>query len=736
MIGRIFPHSGVKEGDSPQEIADKVARQRQGVDMLLDRFEDLGFNSMRFWNGFPEGDAFTPGDGSLMDSANYFIARAGQRGFRIWNAGLNQVGNATPDDVNILEDPETAEAWKAAVAEGRDGRMSIRNNLARIWDPRLQALGIARMSTVAGHYNPYTGLRWADDPTFGVWELSNEEWWITKMVNGNWQNLPAFFRNQLIGLWNDFLREKYGDDEALAAAWEKLLPGETLGRILFLPMSGATGVQAAINDEGSVAVEAMAVLAQEYRRSDFSRQRGADVMEFLTRLILRHKQKEDRALRPLGRSLRMSPLLYDTGIGYRIQEQYLHQHADAIAHDAYINGIGRNRWDRVEAAEDELDRQRAVMEAMQEEPNDGKWNNWLLKPPGIAQGVPWLEHNRAPGMPYLVYETQIRQAAKYRADFPLRLAALGAIQDWDWICWHYFGDGGQDRITLEERPFDKPMDITTTRAAQGYHYTYDEVQSSMMRAAAHMFRNGLLEPAPHPTVFLFGARDLYDPDTMPYGRSYGLPGMAFMGTTYEHGMRLWIDPNLRESAVIGPTVSFEQRQNTHNPYHPTGSITFDWKKGHLLLDNPRVSAFAGLIGRMGGKMRFQSGLEIRDVSIRHDENFADPMDLDDRYISFALYPLDGKPLAESRHLSMSLVSGSFNDGFQLPDEGPAVRGELPVRHARVAATLEGELLNGLRWTARDWHMKPIAEGVVENGTFTFDPGRQVFFYELRRVGEE
>ena len=36
------------------------------------------------------------------------------------------------------------------------------------------------------------------------------------------------------------------------------------------------------------------------------------------------------------------------------------------------------------------------------------------------------------------------------------------------------------------------MDNTTGWHPQGYHFTYDAVQNSMMRAAAHMFRGGLL----------------------------------------------------------------------------------------------------------------------------------------------------------------------------------------------------------------------------------------------------
>ncbi|MCC5846902.1 MAG: hypothetical protein JJU29_02325 [Verrucomicrobia bacterium] len=734
VIGRLYPNAGALPEDNPEEVARKVETARKGTEILLDRFDDLGFNAMRLWAGFSGEDVdFVPGDGSAMDDANYFLARAGDRGFKVWMAGMNQVGDARPGDVDVIEDPETAGDWIAALEEA-GGRMRIRNHPARVWDPRIQALGIQRMQRVANHYNPYTGLRWADDPVFAVWELSNEEWWIRRMLGGSWQKLPAFFRNQLIDHWHDFLRETYGDEAALAAAWQGLLPGESLdqGTVLFAPMDKPSPAQISINDAGAHALAALEALEQEYSREDFSDQRGRDVLRFLTEMLIQHKQKEMAAIKPLGRSTRRAPVILDTGIGYRIQVQYMLQHGEAIAHDAYVNGVGRDRWANVDLATDELGRRLAELEARAVEPNEGRWNNWLLKPPGIAQGVPWLEHNRAPGMPYLVYETQIQQPAKYRADYPLRLAALAMIQDWDFVCWHYFGDNSLHQVALEDRPFDKPMDISTGGHPQGYHYTYDEVQSSMMRAAGHMFRSGLLQPAPRPTIFLYGAQSLYDPDTMPYGRSYGKKGMAMLPTTYEHGVRLWIDPNLREDAILGPHISNADRIS-HNPYRPTDEMIFDWENGFLRFDAPAAVAFTGLLNRVGHRLEFENGVSLTDVEIRNDEGIFEPITEESKYISFAMHSLDGKPFAEASHISLSLVSTSFNTGFSLGDsENPTVRGELPVLHARVGGLIRSPALKGMRYTFYDWHMQPIASGRLEEGGLQIPNTQPVFVIELKR----
>jgi hypothetical protein len=594
----------------------------------------------------------------------------------------------------------------------------------------LEALALRRMEAIATHTNRHTGLRWCDDPVFAVWELSNEEWWMSRMVRGAWQKLPAFFKNQLAARWNEWLGKKYGSDEKLAAAWGKLLPGESLARgtVLLAPMAKPSPAALSINDAGAHAQAALAALDQQYGREDFHRQRGADVLEFFLELQLAHKQREAAAVKSWGKSTRLSPLVWDTGIGYEIQSQYLHQHAEAVAHDAYVNGWGVVvPPEEIAKATTPLMKLQKQIEAERLAPNAGPWINWLLKPPGISQGVPWLEHNRVEGKPFFCYETQIQQPAKYRADFPLRLAALASVQDWDFVCWHYFGpvhDAGTN-----PRPFDKPLDVTTGKHPQGYHFTFDEVQNAMMRAAGWIWRQQLLAPAARPTKFIFGRHSLYDPATMDYAGSYGLTGLDMLQTVYQHGVRIAIDPTREHDEVIGPVVSVGDR-HTHNPYTPTGQIVFDWKKGYLKFDAPGAVAFTGLLARYGDRVEFQNGVTLRDVTIHNPPGLYDPVGDDERYIAFALHALDGQPLATCRRASLSVVSTSFNSGFQMGER--RVGGTWPVLVARVGATIEAPALDGMQYTQRDWHMNPIRTGVVRAGQLTIAADQPVFVIELTR----
>lgn len=705
---------------------------------FIRRFEDLGFNLNRIWH--PRSEAalqdYTPGDGSEADVLDHFIATGKARGFRFWSAGLGaarQRGKALPEDVGIVDEPATSEAWKAAVGAGLEMK-DLRE--VRAWDRRLEAIGIREMQRVADHLNRYTGLRVADDPVYAAFELSNEEWWVRRMLGGGWQKVPPYFRNSLIEQWNAFLQTKYGSTERLVAAWGALLPGENLTArsIAFAPMASKMKVEVGVNDASVAAIAAATGSAgTEVSRETLPAARASDVLEFLVKLHTEHKQREADAVKSWGRATKLVPLARDTGIGYEIQSQYLHQQADVSVHDAYVNGrYGRNRTDAEPPADaSPLERLQHRLGRERMTNNRGDWMSWLELPPAISQGVPWLEHNTVEGKPFFVYETQIQQPAKYRADFPLRIAALGAIQDWDAVAWHYWGSVSD--IGTNPRPFDKAMDITTGSHPQGYHFTYDAVQGAMMRAAGITFRNRSHAPAPHPTRFVYGRKSLYAPESMRYAGSYGMTGMAMLPTTYQYGVRIAIDPTREDDEVVGPTLSGEEFF-THNPYTPTSQIAFDWKKGFLRMDAPSSVAWTGFLSTYGAEVRFENGVALREVTFRNDDGIYAPITAEEGYLAFALYAEDGQPFATSRRVAASLVSTSFNQGFRLPvtEGGKTAGGGAPVLHARVGGTVACPALDGMRYTLRDWHLLPLGTGVVKDGRFAIPADQPVWMVELTR----
>jgi hypothetical protein len=663
---------------------------------------------IRFWR-FGELDPnYTPGDGSYTDRVDAFFKLAGDRDMRIWMTVIAS-GRARASDVAVVDDPKTADAWAAALGRGSVPLESV----AGVWDPRLRELQRQRIRSLGNHVNKHTGRRWADDPVFAVWELTNEQWWFGHMMGGAFLKLDPFFQKQLYALWTQFLRDKYKTEAALRAAWNGLLPGESLeeGTILLAPLKAE---QQADRQRVTLGVNIPVAAEQRVGAADFNRRRGGDVVEFFLKIWIAHKQDQHDLVKSLGMSMRWSPLVWDTGIGYEMPTQFMHQHADAITHCTYVSGFHHDPSHR-----------------------RFPWYSGLDEPPRLCWDNPWLEQNRYPGKPFFVYETQIHNPAKYRAEFPLRIAALAAIQDWDIVCWHTLGDppaGGN---------YDRAMDYSVSQndAPQGFHYRYDEVQQSVMTAAGTMFRFADLSPAPTPTTFTFGRNSLYSLDMIDYGKA----GSRFAPTAWRHGMRLVIDPTQTGDRIDGPSVS--TGVFNANPLKPTDQIEIDSQRSFQRIDAPGAASYVGFLADYrSDEVRFEkSDLVLSDVRIVNPPQIAYPVKDDERFFAFTLSTADGQPLANARSAVLSLVSTSFNRDFKLDESkfkkefvwswNPGVTvsvGTTPVDVARVGATIRSRSLTGMKYRMLDWRLQPIAEGTVENDTLVIPSDRPVFFVELSR----
>ncbi len=222
---------------------------------------------------------------------------------------------------------------------------------------------------------------------------------------------------------------------------------------------------------------------------------------------------------------------------------------------------------------------------------------------------------------------------------------------------------------------------------------------------------------------------------MDYGGSYGRVGLNMLPTTYQHGVRIWIDPSREDDEVMGPMVN-PLAQALHTLIRPTPQIAFDIQRGGLTMDAPGAAAFTGFMAKYGSEIRFRNGVILRDVQVNVQPAmpYADGL-AQERYIGFALVSQDGQPLKRSRRAMLALVSSSFNTGFKLGQDnnGRAVAGELPVQVARVRATVIAPMLTGMRYTLRDWHMQAIGTGVVgAEGALKIPADRPVWIIELQR----
>lgn len=736
---------------------------RRNRELMAQRLVDLGFNLHRLWH-LPESDDFTKGDNSADDLKDYGYFLLKQHGIKIWFAGLNMLGTVNGErDVKIIDDPDTAEAWTAAIEsmaheswrwEGK--QVGLGRHLAQHWDPRLKALALQRMRKVATRRNKYTGMRYCDDPDIVVWELSNEEWWLPKMTGGQWMKLPEFFQAQLIAKWNAWLMRKYETDEALADAWGFLFPGEALddGTVMLAPTANAA-TPAQLNDPNPNAKKALEMGVEAIGRDECTEQRASDVIAFFVEMITASKNAQAEYVKSLGKSPRLSPMLYDTGTGWQIQCQYLHQQADAVTHCTYVNNKHHDRTDE-----------------------EFPFNSSLTELPKLCWDVPWVEHNKVEGMPFFVYEIQVKNSTKYRTEFPMLVASLGSIQDWDIINWHSYGPGPD---STRDDPHTRPIEVGHSL---DLHFGGDEVQLSAMRAASEIFRHEHLAPAPTPTKFVYGKPMLLASESMDYSGSYGDIGRAMLPTTYRYGMRIEIDPTLAERPddplfeqarrarhgeaadaeekaeqrkaiyedfrkngymVIGPY--YKPRVFEPNPITPTDEITYDWRQGFCRFDAPGTAMFTGFRGQLlepEKTLTFdRAGVELQGVEVHNPDGMPYPVTEDEGYVTFALASCDGKPLDETSKAVLSIVSTSFNQGFRLNTdkklheyfgaataEGKA--GDLPVLVARVSGTIRGEAIDGMDWTFYDYEMNVLGRGTVTGDTLRIPADQPVFYVTLER----
>jgi hypothetical protein len=702
------------------EGADPYANNRR----VADRLQAYGFNMMRIWglNGRydKQPGGYAKGDGSPLDLYDQCIAELKGRGFRLWAGSIGDGGKATAADAGIVDDPATAEAWKAAV--GPEGIERVGFHEATAWDPRLEAICIRNTRRYVDRVNLHTGLRLADDPVFAVWELTNEHWWIVRMVSGRWQKLPEFFRASLLARWHEFLRGKYGTQEKLAARWGGLLPGEDLakGTILLAPMRNAAKV-GALNDANPQAEAKFDGVATEYGRDDVNAHRARDVNEFFAGLILGSKQRLAAAFKENGKSTRLSPLLYDTGIGYDGVCQLLHQNADAVSHCAYIGGVTHDE-------------------------GNGRYPFYsgLEEPPRLCLDVPWLEHNKVEGKPFFCYEVNIGSPAKFRAEFPYRLLFLATIQDWDIVCWHTLSGGYKWNAP---DPFEGPISSPGPAAVQ-FNFQHDEVLISAIRAAGEMFKGLSLAPAPKPTTFVYGRRTLYSPESMDYAGSYGRNGLDMLHTTYRYGTRIRIDPAREDDEIVGRTVPLKTWAHPC-PLNPTGQMVYDWRKGYLAIDSPAAAAWTGFLAQYGSdRVRFASGVEFSGVAVENPPDAPYPVTPEENYVAIGLASTDGKPLAECARAVLSAVSTSANAGLKVgrDPQAPERPGHVwagskvfsgawktPVLVSRVRCTVTAPALAGMRYRLRDWRWDTIGEGTVgADGRLALAASKPVFLVELER----
>ncbi len=179
----------------------------QDAPMAAERLAAAGINSVRFHHldtlNYPQGiwdpDDPMSFDPEALDRLDYFINELARRGIYI-NMNLH-VGRKHSNYLG-LPDPTTDY-----------------DKMVGIFTSQLIDAQKGYAQDLLGHYNPYRGMTYSEDPAIAFVEITNEDSLFMWNAADTLPNLPSYYADILQQQYNDWLAEEYIDTNGLSAVW-------------------------------------------------------------------------------------------------------------------------------------------------------------------------------------------------------------------------------------------------------------------------------------------------------------------------------------------------------------------------------------------------------------------------------------------------------------------------------------------------------------------------------------
>ncbi|MBN2531367.1 MAG: carbohydrate binding domain-containing protein [Spirochaetales bacterium] len=143
-------------------------------------------------------------DNKQLDKLDYFIFQLKQNGIY---ADLNLlVSRPFHRGTELHPDIEKVKDWKDRAVIG-------------MFDEDIIKLQKRYAKDLLTHKNPYTGQTYTEDPALAFIEINNENGLIHAYLNGQLDDLPGYYKEELETLWNNWLKKRYSNQEELEEAW-------------------------------------------------------------------------------------------------------------------------------------------------------------------------------------------------------------------------------------------------------------------------------------------------------------------------------------------------------------------------------------------------------------------------------------------------------------------------------------------------------------------------------------
>lgn len=356
----------------PKEQGTELARQLAGAGVNLVRLHHVDSPRGGVVNPDRTADPGTRFDPEELDRFDWLVSELARNGvYVILEVATNLVLTAA-DGVSDL-----------------DGTVPQGHKLLPFFRPDWREAFFTWTRAWLGRTNPYTHLRYADDPAVAMVELVNENSVAVNWFTGGLENLSLAHRAALDARWNSFLGERYADETQLRAAWTGsvnpgLRPGERWGAV------GRDPVAYGFFD-------------------NYPLRRREDLYDFYAGLDDTFLRDEARVVRELGFKVPIVPgVTYQNPLLARIQSQF-----DVV--DVHLE------WDAVNGED--------VLRGAS-----------LVESPRAASYLDRFTQAQV-GKPFLLSETNGAFPNATTSELPFVYATMASLQDWDALVWLNYTNG-------------------------------------------------------------------------------------------------------------------------------------------------------------------------------------------------------------------------------------------------------------------------------------------------------
>ncbi|MBN1410872.1 MAG: hypothetical protein JW969_08495 [Spirochaetales bacterium] len=201
-FGACFP----KKEDAPK-IAGHIAKF--GVNLVRFLHMDMYSAPRGIWKSIEPDREIDP---VQMDRLDYFVAQLKENGifvdFNMLSSRPFHPGKELHESIEGIFSPSSERVT-----------FSARKTLL-YFDDAIYNLKNEFTANFLTHMNPYTGLKYTDDPAVAFIEPLNESGLIHNSLNGYMKMLPDHYKELISGFWNDWLKKKYATAGAMLTAWK------------------------------------------------------------------------------------------------------------------------------------------------------------------------------------------------------------------------------------------------------------------------------------------------------------------------------------------------------------------------------------------------------------------------------------------------------------------------------------------------------------------------------------